>query len=59
VARAGSMTPTLAANEAGKLIEMDFGAPMHSLVVPGKLHFKEAEALIKFANAPKEILKYL
>jgi diphthine synthase len=56
VARAGAETPIVAANEAGELLKMDFGAPMHSLVIPGNLHFKESEALIELANAPKEIL---
>lgn len=39
------------------MINEDFGPPLHSLVIPGKLHFMEAKALIKIANAPKEILK--
>ncbi|MCK5561370.1 MAG: diphthine synthase [Thermoplasmata archaeon] len=56
VARAGAKTPIVAANEAGELLKMDFGAPMHSIVIPGNLHFKESEALVKLANAPKEIL---
>ena len=55
VARAGSDQPKVAAHEAGKLLKMDFGEPMHSIVIPGKLHFKESEALIVLANAPKEL----
>jgi len=31
--------------------------PLHSLVIPGELHFLEAKALVEFCNAPKEILK--
>jgi diphthamide biosynthesis methyltransferase len=27
------------------------------LIIPGKLHFMEAEALVKLAGAPKEILE--
>jgi len=56
VARAGSEQPVVAANEAGILKEMDFGAPMHSIVIPGKLHFKESEALMVLAKAPKNLL---
>jgi diphthine synthase len=56
VARAGSENPTIAANKAEKLLQMDFGPPLHSIVIPGKLHFKESEALIVLADAPKEIL---
>ena len=31
--------------EAGILLEEDFGKPLHCLIVPGKLHFIEEEAL--------------
>jgi diphthine synthase len=55
VARAGSEEPRLAADEARKLVKLDFGPPLHSIVIPGKLHFKESEALIVLANAPKEL----
>jgi diphthine synthase len=34
----------------------DFGAPHHSIVVPGKLHFMEAEALVELAGAPGDII---
>jgi len=40
----------------GKLINYDFGEPPHTLIVPGKLHFIEAEALIVLAKAPESIL---
>jgi diphthine synthase len=59
VARAGSMNPAIAAGSAGELIKQDFGEPLHSLVVPGKLHFKEAEAIMILANAPKELVDEL
>ncbi len=39
------------------LLERDLGAPLQSLILPGKLHFMEAEALVDFAGAPKEILE--
>jgi diphthine synthase len=36
------------------LLNADFGPPPHVLLVPGKLHFLEAEALRVFAGAPAE-----
>ena len=55
VARAGSEDPTVKAAYVGELMEYEFGGPPHSLVVPGRLHFMEAEALIVLAEAPEEI----
>ena len=40
-----------------EMIDEEFGPPLHSLVIPGKLHFMEAKALVKIADAPEEILK--
>jgi diphthine synthase len=57
VGRAGSSAPLLRAGYLKDLMDEDFGEPLHSLVVPGELHFKEAEALVKLANAPEDILK--
>jgi len=56
VARAGSSDPIALADYAENLLEHDYGPPLHSIVVPGKLHFKESEALVVLANAPKNIL---
>jgi diphthine synthase len=55
VSQAGSDNPIIAADEANELQKMDFKEPLHSIVVPGRLHFKEAEALIILAKAPKNI----
>ena len=57
VARAGAKDVFILADEAQKLITKDFGPPLHSIVVPGKLHFKESEALIELAIAPKKLLQ--
>lgn len=57
VARAGSPEPTVKAGYIEDLISFDFGAPPHTLVFPGKLHFMEAEALIVLADAPKEVME--
>jgi diphthine synthase len=45
VARAGSDAPLLKAGAMGDLVKLDFGAPLHTLVIPGELHFLEEEAL--------------
>ncbi len=45
VARAGSENPLVKFGKIKDLIGFDFGGPMHILIVPGELHFKEKEAL--------------
>jgi diphthine synthase len=55
IARAGSENPTVKADSAKELLRFQFGNPPHSLVLPGKLHFMEAEALIALADAPDSI----
>lgn len=44
-ARLGSDKKTIICANAGELIEQDFGKPLHSLIVPGDLHFVEEEVL--------------
>ncbi len=55
VARAGSPEPTVKAGYLEEVLNHYFGAPPHTLIFPGKLHFMEAEALITLADAPEEI----
>lgn len=55
VARAGSNNSTVKADYVEELTMYDFGAPPHSLVFPGKLHFVEAEALITLTKAPEGV----
>jgi len=50
IARAGSEKPVVKADDTEKLKDFDFGKPLHILVIPGKLHFLEAEALVKLAG---------
>jgi len=57
VARAGAPDSCVRAGHVKDLLSYDFGLPPHILIFPGKLHFMEAEALVTFANAPKEILE--
>jgi len=57
VARAGSDDALVRADRVERLREIDFGSPPHVLIVPGKLHFVEAEALEVFAGAPKGMVR--
>lgn len=53
---AGSPTPVVRADRADRLMDADLGPPLHSLIVPGTLHFAEREALLRFAGAPADAL---
>ncbi len=55
-ARVGSEDAVVRADQAEKLRGQDFGQPPHMLIVPGKLHFMEAEALKFLAGAPEAAL---
>jgi diphthine synthase len=57
VARAGSPDHQVKADRVEQLQKLDFGQPPHVLIVPGKLHFLEAEALQVFAGAPGEVVE--
>jgi diphthine synthase len=57
IARAGSPNPVVKAGYSERVTNFDFGAPPHTLVFPGKLHFMEAEALLILAGAPKKIME--
>ncbi len=57
IARAGSDKPTIRADKIKTLLSEDFGGPLHSLIIPGKLHFMEAEYLVRICGAPSEFLE--
>ena len=59
VARAGSDKPIARADEIDVLEKIDFGQPLHTLVIPGDLHFMEVEALIKLAGLPADLAEKL
>ena len=50
VARAGSPDCMIRAGAVKELTAVDFGPPLHSIVIPGRLHFVEEEALEAFAG---------
>jgi len=45
LARAGSLNPKIVYGKIVDLIDYDFGSPLHCIIIPGKLHFMEEEAL--------------
>jgi diphthine methyl ester synthase len=45
VARIGRDDQKIVSGKASDLLKEDFGAPLHSLIIPGKLHFVEEEML--------------
>jgi diphthine synthase len=55
VVRAGSNKPVTLANTIENLIARDFGPPLHTLVIPGNLHFMEIEALKALAQLPAQL----
>jgi len=50
VARLGSEKPKIVYASAEELLKVDFGEPLHSLIVPGELHFIEEEAIKQWKN---------
>jgi diphthine synthase len=57
VARVGSVDAIVKADKLSRIKQYDFGGPPHSLIVPGRLHFMEVEALLCLAGAPQDLLK--
>ncbi|MFB6311582.1 MAG: diphthine synthase [Salinirussus sp.] len=55
VAQAGSEEPVVRADDLERLAEMDFGPPLHLMVLPGSLHDMERSALKRFADAPDDL----
>jgi len=49
-ARLGSKDQIIQAGTAEELLGYDFGKPPHCLIVPGKLHFMEEEAIAEFCH---------
>ena len=57
LARAGSKNPLVRADKIGKLLAEDFGGPLHCIIIPGDLHFLEAEGLVILGGAPENIIE--
>ena len=56
LSQVGSDRPRISSGKAGDMATRDLGPPLHCIVVPGKLHFLEAEALVKLAGAPSSLV---
>lgn len=57
IARAGSTDAAVKADRLTGLKSHDFGGPLHILLVPAKLHFMEAKALVALAGAPADLAR--
>ena len=57
VARAGAKDVVIAANIIDVLRKKDFGSPLHTIVIPGSLHFMEVEALQLCAGLPSKVIR--
>jgi diphthine synthase len=55
VARAGAFDSLVAANTIAVLQKRQFGPPLHTIVIPGSLHFMEVEALQLLAGLPPDV----
>jgi len=57
IARVGSKDVLVHCAKIGKLIDFDFGGPLHCIAIPSKLHIVEAEYLVEVCGASQEILE--
>lgn len=57
IARAGSPDAIVAAHTIATLRKMNFGPPLHCIILPGALHFMEVEALELCAGLPPDLGK--
>ena len=48
--RVGFTSQSLVAGNLSKLKKYDFGKPPHSIIIPGRLHFTESDALKVLAD---------
>lgn len=55
--KVGSPEEKIYAGYPQNLLKKDLGSPLHTLVLPGNLHFMESFALVRFAGAPEEIIE--
>ena len=53
LARLGTDTQQITSGTLEELLTVDFGAPLHSLVIAGQMHFLEADLLASFSVNPE------
>jgi diphthine synthase len=56
LSRLGSSSSMILAGKLEDIARIDFGEPPQCLIIPGQLHFLEAEALKTLAKCPDEVL---
>ena len=49
LARVGQKDQLIVSGTLSELLEVEFGKPLHSLVIPGRMHFLEADFLRTYA----------
>ncbi|MBX8631665.1 MAG: diphthine synthase [Thermoplasmata archaeon] len=59
VSRAGMEDCATAAGRISSLAERDFGRHPHSVIIPARLHFAEAESLVEFSGAVRDDINSL
>jgi len=57
IARAGGPEQLVRAGTAEALSGEDLGKPPHALIIPGRLHFMESDALVAFAGADRALVR--
>jgi diphthine synthase len=57
LARIGNENQIIRADKAAQLISQSWGEAPHAIVIPGRLHFLEEEALKVLADCPPELLE--
>ena len=58
LARIGQEDQKIVSGTLSELLTVDFGKPLHSLVIPGRMHFLEADFLKTFAFNSDSFEKY-
>ena len=56
-ARIGDPTEYIKGGSLSEMLEEDFGPPLHVVVIPGRLHFVEEDALRTIAGVREEVLE--
>ncbi|KAJ3319519.1 diphthine synthase [Boothiomyces sp. JEL0866] len=58
LARVGADDQVIKVGTMKELLEYDFGKPLHSFIIPGKMHFLEADCLKEYAVSKETFEKY-
>jgi diphthine methyl ester synthase len=58
LARIGAEDQKVVSGTMKEMLDVDFGAPLHSFIITGKMHFIEAETLKRFAIDAESFVKH-